>query len=233
MQQDLVEIEDWNEYGELKQHVQIVHDGGTPAKSAAPTPSGTPSKAPVSQENKKPESATTSSSKAAEESRPPVGGAPTAFTLAMRQAGQEAAQKAKDGKKKPVETFDGVGEAEPVKKDLDKSAVIPPPITILYPPPDTHTVEVTTILQSPTSSAWRRAPEMDGRPAISRGSEEKLESLQSPNSTAWRPTHTDLPVLTHRGSSVSQASAEEIKQVEQDETIPEEDEEDEDELDAD
>lgn len=226
----MVEIEDWNEYGELKQHVQIVHDGGSATTSAAPTPSGTPSKAPVSQENNKPKSATASSSKAAEESKPPVGGAPTAFTLAMRQAGQEAAQKAKDGKKKPVETFDGVGEAEPVKKDLDNPTVIPAPISVLHPPPEKHTIEGATILQSPTSSAWRRAPGRDGKRGISRGTEEKPDSLQSPNSTAWRPTDTDLPVLTHRGSSVSQASAEEIKQVEQDETIPEEDE---DALDAD
>jgi hypothetical protein len=129
----------------------------------------------------------------------------------MRQAGQEAAQKAKDGKKKPVETFHGVGEAEPVK-GLDKSEVVPPPITVLDPPPEKQTVEMTTILQSPTSSAWRRAPEVDGRPTI------------SPSSTAWKPTDTDLPILMHRGSSLSQASAEEIKQIEEDAAIPEEDE---------
>ncbi|ORY66282.1 uncharacterized protein BCR38DRAFT_429784 [Pseudomassariella vexata] len=34
---DLVEIEDWNEYGELKQHVQIYYDDfTTPSKNAAP-----------------------------------------------------------------------------------------------------------------------------------------------------------------------------------------------------
>src|ERR1700712_4826168 len=58
---------------------------------------------------------------------------------------------------------------------------------------------------------------------------EKLESLQSPTSTAWKPTDINQPVLTHRGSNISEASAEYIKQVEDECTIPEEDEDDEEE----
>ena len=42
-----------------------------------------------------------------------TGGQLDSLTLAMRQAGQEAAQKAKEVKKKAAETFIGVGKAEP------------------------------------------------------------------------------------------------------------------------
>lgn len=223
---DLVEIEEWNEYGELKEHVTIYHEGGAPPKSAGPTPSGTPSKAPapVSQENKKLEPAAAAAAESSKdaESKPPAGAQPTSFTLAMRQAGQEAAQKAKDAKKKVTETFTGVGEAEPEKRDTEKkdeTKAVPPPISS-QPLSPKHNIVTPTILQSPTSTAWKRSPESISPPIYAAG------SLQSPNSTTWKPTDTDPPILTHRGSSVSEASAECIKQIEEDEAIPEEDEED-------
>ena len=204
----------------------------TPVRSAAPTPSDTPSKAPVLQENIKPETATAGSSKTVEPSNPAVESAPSSIALALRQAGQEAAQKAKDGKKKaPVETFDGVGEAEPVKKDLEKSATIPPPIAILDPSTEKRTVETKTkaLLQSPTSTAWRKGAPDGNISTAQRRSIEILESMQSPNSTAWKPTDVDPPILTHRGSSISLASAEEIRQIEEECKIDEVDEEDEEE----
>ena len=204
----------------------------TPVRSAAPTPSGTPSKAPVLQENIKPETATAGSSKTVEPSKPAAEAAPSSIALALRQAGQEAAQKAKDGKKKaPVETFDGVGAAEPVKKDLEKSATIPPPIAIVNPSTEKRTVETKTkaSLQSPTSTAWRKGAPDGNISTARRRSIEKLESMQSPNSTAWKPTDIDPPILTHRGSSISLASAEEIRQVEEECKIDEVDEEDEEE----
>lgn len=225
-----MEIEDWNEYGELKQHVTIVPEGGTPARSAGPTPLGTPSKPPVSQENKKPEPAIAESSKPSEaskdteESKIPVGGVATSFTLAMRQAGQEAAQKAKETKK-AVQTFDstGTGEVEleePVKKDQGQSAGIPPPIKV---GPSSSKNETTTLLQSPTSTAWRNTgntiTSVLGEPPI-----ERVELLQSPKSTTWRPGDHPPPVTMHRGSEVSLASAEEIRQVEETLAIAEEDE---------
>jgi hypothetical protein len=231
-----VEVEDWNEYGELKQHVTMYYDEfTTPSKaaaqkSAAPTPSGTPSKPPVSKpvanqkENEKPTPTkpVAESSKAVEQSDTPTGGQPTAFTLAMRQAGQEAAQKAKEVKKKATETFVGVGKAEPEKKEEekeDKSAVLPPPISL----EPKHTIDTATLAQSPTSTAWKR--DLHGKATTPRHSIEKLESLQSPTSTAWKPTDINQPITMHRGSSVSEVSAECIKQIEEDEMIPEEDEE--------
>jgi hypothetical protein len=178
------------------------------------------------QENKKPENATAGSSKTAEPSKPAVESAPSSITLALRQAGQEAAQKAKDTKKKgPVETLEGVGKAEPAK-DLEKSAAIPPPLAILDSPTEKNTIETKSWLQSPTSTAWRKTA--DGNITNSRRrSIEILESMQSPNSTAWKPTDVDPPILIHRGSSISLASAEEIRQVEEEFKIDEVDEEDE------
>jgi hypothetical protein len=237
-----VEVEDWNEYGELKQHVTMYYDEfTTPSKAAAPksvapTPSGTPSKPPVSKpivsqkENDKPTptKAVAEPSKAAEPSDTPTGGQPTAFTLAMRQVGQEAAQKAKEVKKKATETFVGVGKAEPETKPTEKtqenSAVIPPPISL----EPNHTIETPTFGQSPTSTAWKRDLH---EKTSSTHSFEKVESSQSPNSTSWKPTDINQPIATYRGSSVTSPSAECIKQIEEETMIPEEDEEDEEEED--
>jgi hypothetical protein len=138
----------------------------------------------------------------------------------MREASQEAAQKAKYGKKKAPEALEGVGKADPAK-NTQKSAVMPPSITTVDP---SQSVKTNTVLQSPSSSAWRRAP--GGKIHTPSSSMDKFESIQSPNSTAWRPVDTDAPIFMHRGSSISLASVEEIKQVEEDEKIVEEDEDD-------
>jgi hypothetical protein len=223
--QDLVEVEEWNEYGELKQHIKIVKPTAVP-KSGPSTPLSRASdaaqaaaaNAPPQEENKKPAAApaATPAPKAEEEkaaeSKPPPGAAPTAISLALRQAGAEAAQKAKDSKKKaPVETFDGVGEAEPPK---------PASIDV---PTITNKIETLTIMQEPSTGTWSRAPAPISTP---RHSIERLESLQSPNSTAWKPTDVDPPVLHHRGSSIEIADKEEIRQIEEECAIKEEDEED-------
>ena len=85
-----------------------------------------------------------------------------------------------------------------------------------------HIIETTTLLQSPTSTAWNQ--EIQTKAETPTHGVEKLESLQSPTTTAWKPVDTHLPVTTHRGSSVAAVSAECIKQVEEDEMIPEEEE---------
>jgi hypothetical protein len=211
-------------------------------KSAVPTPSGTPSKPPVNlKENQKPATSEAAPSETAEPlkqtekgtaaptsdtpSKGAVNTEPTAaqtssaltqstsLTLAMRQAGEEAAQKAKEVKQKTTETFVGVGKAEAEKKEdvqEDKSEAkpetLPAPISVESAQ---HAIETLTLAQSPTSTAWKRVT-----PA----------TFESPSSTAWKPIDVDLPVTTHRGSSVSEASADCIKQIEEDEMIPEEDE---------
>jgi hypothetical protein len=207
-QQDLVEVEEWNEYGELKQHIKIVKPTAVP-KSGPSTPLSRASdaaqaaaaKAPPQEENKKPAAApaATPLPKAEEEkpaeSKPPPGAAPTAISLALRQAGAEAAQKAKDSKKKaPVETFDGVGEAEPPK---------PAPIEV---PTITNKIETLTIMQEPSTGTWSRGPAPISTP---RHSIERLESLQSPNSTAvcnfpelWFPfSHTSRVLMSFLNAS--------------------------------
>jgi hypothetical protein len=212
-----VEVEEWNEYGELKLHIKIVPIPGTPSGSAAPTPTTTPSKPPAAKENIKPTPAAESSKLAQPVEQ--VTAQMSSFSLAMKQAGEEAAQKAKDSKKKAPETLEGVGEADPVEAASNKSAVIPPPLAVLEPP---NSASNNAVLQSPTSSAWRSAPSKSVH--TPKSSLSKLESMQSPTSTAWKASDTDGPVLMHRGSSISMASNEEIKQVEEEEKIVEEDE---------
>jgi hypothetical protein len=216
--QDLVEIEDWNEYGELKLHVDIVHDGPAPA---APTPSGPPSKAPMSQENKKPEPTPSSSSKSAELSSPPAGAQPTSFTLAMRQAGQEAAQKAKDSMKKATVTLSGIGSAEPTKEKPGAKEIVPS-ISIPGPGSNSLQIETCTLLQSPTSTTWRRDPE-----ALSLTTQipSQAASLQSPNSTSWKPA-AHIPVPERQGTTEVPAPPGETKGPGKDTAISAEDEED-------
>ncbi|KAH7410950.1 hypothetical protein BKA64DRAFT_368889 [Cadophora sp. MPI-SDFR-AT-0126] len=231
---DLVEVEDWNEYGELKQHVTIVPVPGAPVAKVLPKTMATPAKAPVSQENKKPESSIPETSKAPETAKSPI--TETGPALALREIGQQAAQKAKEVKKKAVETFSGVGQAEAPKESKDSKEpkatseaekAIPAPIAVekkSEKSTETQSVESLAYLQSPTSTAWKGTPDKKHTP---RNSIDKIESIQSPTSTTWRPTDVNPPILTHRGSSVSGASAEEIKKIEEEEKIPEEDEEDE------
>lgn len=51
-------------------------------------------------------------------------------------------------------------------------------------------------------------------------------SRQSPASTAWKPTDVDPPVRKHRGSDIEPASLEEIRRIEAESRIEEDDEED-------
>ncbi|KAG9241539.1 hypothetical protein BJ878DRAFT_223804 [Calycina marina] len=241
---DLVEVEDWNEYGELKQHVTMYYDEfTTPSKSAVPLPNPLATKPPIVQkENIKPTASIATRSpavaekpKASEEPKEPVSAQPTSFTLAMRQVGEQAAQIAKEGKKK-VDSLVGVGTAElgstakgpevdGVKKDGEKSAAVPAPIKIDAP----NTIETTAAMQIPTSTAWKQdvTPISVVQESATNGLTEKFASMQSPTSTAWKPAETTIPA-TYRGSSIATASDECIKKVEDEQIIPEEDEDDDD-----
>lgn len=101
---DLEEVEEWNEYGELRDNVE---PGPRPAPSAPATPSKvpagpssdslskTPATNPVTPSKPPP---TTSSTETPP--RPSVSSAYSPLTTAMRQAGFEAAKKAGDAKSK-------------------------------------------------------------------------------------------------------------------------------------
>lgn len=209
-----------------------------PAKSATPTPSGTPSKAPTpappppaapqslktAEATPKPAAAP---EKAVEEpSKPPAGAQPTSISLAMRQLGQEAALKAKEGMKrstKAIETFSGAGTAEPAKKSPEKAAAVPPPISV-ETSSENYAIETRTLLQSPTSSAWKN--DANEKSSIPQHEFQKVELLQSPTSTSWKP------VTEHTGSKEPLATRKEVDQAEEHKAVSKdedkEDEEDED-----
>ncbi|KAL3418631.1 neurofilament protein H, form H2 [Phlyctema vagabunda] len=243
---DLVEIEDWNEYGELKQHVKIVTEGATwvPPPPIKKTMAKKPAAKTSTKENVKPTPATASKSTVEQDTSKPSASEPAAITLALRQVGQEAAQKAKDVKKKALQTVSGAGSAkseaekksepekkeetkktdevekkdepkqktEPVKEDVEESAITTPP-TPLDTPKKKHSIEDKTVMQSPTSTAWKRTP----------GS--GLDYVLAPEK-ASETSLSPEPSITHRGSEVSQASKEEIKKIEDEAKIAEEDEDD-------
>jgi len=230
---DLVEVEDWNEYGELRQHVKIVQNTKPSITSGVPPPSTSLSRASLPSQDaqqssasgnakiapteppktgtKDPEDVKVSEDTTTKEEQPvkegPVGGVPTAFTLALRQAGEEAAQKAKEAKNKVVEVFTGTGEAAP--KTSQKEEV--------KPVPDAVDKEIPPVPTSPLIEIH------DDRP-IEHRILQNSTCMQSPTSTSWMPFVVDGPITMHRGSVVSPASAEEIREIEESETICEEDE---------
>ncbi|KAL8756861.1 MAG: hypothetical protein Q9184_004362 [Pyrenodesmia sp. 2 TL-2023] len=96
---DLEEIEEWNEYGELKEKV------GVPARSSTPSAANTPTKVPQSTSTPSKLSTANSTSaqlSSAESSSKTKSSAQTESPMAaaMRQAGMEAAKKAGDVKAK-------------------------------------------------------------------------------------------------------------------------------------
>jgi hypothetical protein len=220
---DLVEIEDWNEYGELKQHVKIVGQSSTPARPV-PLPSEKKPSAPAAVSATKQGSAGAPAPKE-EEKKPPVGGQPTAFTLAMRGLGEEAAQKAKELKKKATEVVEAVLPAakaesekapETPKKETGSKAVKVEDVSKVVTTP----VEAITYFQDPHTSAWSFTPGEDAA-HLTDHSLSLLRSLQSPTSARWHPVDVNPPIRKHRGSEVSLASMEEIRKIEQSLTISE------------
>ena len=149
--QDLEEVEEWNEYGELKDHV-----GGPSAQTSTPTPSAmntpskapsapsasthTPSKPPPSPLSSTPKQNLSTSVGTPPPRPPPQTATDSPLTTAMRQAGFEAAKKAGDAKKAKLfaarepETLEGKGEKnetvdEEALKKLDSAGPVgmPPP----------------------------------------------------------------------------------------------------------
>ncbi|KAI9730170.1 MAG: hypothetical protein M1818_008264 [Claussenomyces sp. TS43310] len=224
---DLVEIEDWNEYGELKQHVKIVplDASGNPAKAAAsPAPASplpkpaapkntdAPSKAATSDEAAKTNTPEAETAKAAP---PPAGASATPFALAMRGIGEEAAQKAKEAQRRAMHVLSGAGQARESEQAAHPPNTVPAPLTVTKAASTrAHTMIATAPLQSPTTSSWSRPSFLD--------EEEVSSPLPLPGSSNTVP----LTAAVHRSSSVSQASAKEIRKVEGNQAIKEEVEED-------
>ncbi|KFY53703.1 hypothetical protein V496_07391 [Pseudogymnoascus sp. VKM F-4515 (FW-2607)] len=246
---DLVEIEDWNEYGELKQHVRIVGVSSTPPRpagfgnpiKAAAAAAATPAApvAPVAPAAPAAPAAPTApplptgvklpiprapepmpAPKEKEALKTPTTGA-NSINLTMRQMGEEAAQRAKDMKKKTLkakpEVFVGSGTGEAIAKDTKESAATE----------TVQTVEPITILQDPKTSAWNVSPA--STPPVSQHALNEMKSLQSPTSTAWKVVDVSLPIAKSGESEASTTSAENAKHVEKKEVTEDDDEDDEDE----
>ncbi|KAG5949638.1 hypothetical protein E4U53_005799 [Claviceps sorghi] len=198
---DLTEIEDWNEYGELKQHVKIYYDEHTipnihnkppepkktqkPAAKPAAKPA-VPSDHPVASKaapaapaapplpDPKPSSSSTTTTKTG--GKPPEAGKQT--TLPMRSVADEAAQKAKEIRLKSLrEKVHGKatdGNAEPQSSSKTAAAN-----------PDTPRVEEEAPaqkskpagLQSSTTATREDKSRQDFVP----------ETVQSPTTGKWRP----------------------------------------------
>ncbi|MCJ1433006.1 hypothetical protein MMC27_002365 [Xylographa pallens] len=107
---DLEEVEEWNEYGEIKQNL-IFADAPPAASTPTPSTTNTPSKPPPSMvaSSSKP---STSSSTSLAGSAPAATSTETPLTTAMRQASLEAAAKAKQSKAQILTPSKSASEAQ-------------------------------------------------------------------------------------------------------------------------
>lgn len=189
---DLVEVEDWNEYGELKQHVKIVQIDGF--KVAPPPP---PVKPPTS--DSKPISTGLSSSslagvgnpKRAEEKPADPGAAPAAITLAMRKVGAEAAAKAKAAQKVVVGTAQSVGKkveqavhavtGPDVSSDKNSTGSFVASTWLMY----------TDSIMQASDGTWSCISGLEGQDGPISSIIYSGEALQSPSSGTWKNNPLD------------------------------------------
>jgi len=163
------------------------------------------------------------------------GGPQTPITMAMRQAGEEAARKADDRKQQDTASGKSCEIGSETLQKLDHSAPIPPPSgttdasSAITPgsaeaSAKTKSMGVESAASSTSSAITPGSAEASAK-SKSMGVESAASSTSSVNSDAMDVPKA--PVLKHRGSNVSSASAEEIRSVEQSLAITEEDEPDE------
>lgn len=173
-----MEVEDWNEYGELKQHVKIVPIDGF--KTAPPPP---PVKAASA-------SKSTSGLAAAEKAKPKEaekgpeipGAQPTAFTLAMRTVGEEAAAKAKEAKKVVIKKVEDIGKAvEAVVKGSDGSS---DDKWATDSNPSTWSIFADSVMQADDGTWSRRSGSMENESIFN--IVDSREALQSPTTGTWK-----------------------------------------------
>ena len=141
--QDLEEVEEWNEYGELKDNINASAPKAPAPATPTPSTANTPSKPPPSTADTSSKDTPSTPSKApaplktapSSTDTPPRPAAPSStdspLTTAMRQAGFEAAKKAGDAKTKArSEALEAAkAQAPDLKKQLDDAAPagMPPP----------------------------------------------------------------------------------------------------------
>ncbi|KAG5965705.1 hypothetical protein E4U58_002738 [Claviceps cyperi] len=217
---DLVEIEDWNEYGELKQHVKIYYDEHTipnihnkpPEPKKTQKPAAKPAVAkntPVATSKTAPAAPPAPSLPKAKAKPSPSSSTPTTTktatktpdfesqtTLPMRSVADEAAQKAKELRLKSLrekvhgKKADSNAGAEPASK-ASTSNIDPSHIK-----EETVTERSTPAgLQSPMSSTWQNKDAASLIP-------------QSPTSGKWRAT-SFIGAMKHDGAVDEVVSKEE------------------------
>ncbi|KAG6028937.1 hypothetical protein E4U40_000751 [Claviceps sp. LM458 group G5] len=227
---DLVEIEDWNEYGELKQHVKIYYDEHTipnihnkppePKKTQKPaekpavaknTPVATSETAPAAppapslpKAKAKPSSSSSTPVTAKTSTKTPDAEGQT--TLPMRSVADEAAQKAKELRLKSLREKVHGKKADSDAGTESASKASTSNTDISHIKKDTATKKSTPAgLQSPTSSTWQNK---DAGSLIP----------QSPTSGKWRPGSLS-DAMSHDGvvdEGVSQGESRGEKESDQD-----------------
>ncbi|KAI9701986.1 MAG: hypothetical protein M1836_001330 [Candelina mexicana] len=235
---DLEEIEEWNEYGELKENIGPIPGApSTPSASTTNTPSKPPSQpsAPIVQ--------STPSTETKPKEVP--GGVPTPLNLAMRQAGEEAAQKAKDNKSKPKHPSSEASKPDKVSKaEAPNPEEVSEPVEDEVPAPSDKESLGPSVTRSTLSSldSSKPVPPPSGgidttsapKPEkITSSANSKAESISqsaeaSESKTSLQPDPLETPakgrIMQHRGSEVGVASAEEIRDIESRNAIAEEEE---------
>jgi len=247
---DLVEIEEWNEYGELKQHVTMYYDEFTqppisqapkappPAKpqaaviaakaaaatahAAAPSaPTPPPAPAPKTAH---PPAAAAGSSSTSSQAKSTVGAAAAKVTLPIRSVAEEAAEKAKQLRLQALrEKVYGKGGSKEGQGPTSSSSEQQPKKA---PEP------VSAKLEEGESSEEDGEEEDDKAKPTPAGLQSPTSggwkdpaalphTLQSPTTSSWKPTDVEPPVTSYLGSVVASASAEEIAAIERAETIKE------------
>ncbi|KAF2426526.1 hypothetical protein EJ08DRAFT_663276 [Tothia fuscella] len=222
---DLEQLEDWNEFGEVKEAIG-------PVATTTTSVTTTPAKAPMMASSSTPavgtpsKLATSTSASNSNENAAPA--SPRSNT--MKQLAEETASAAQTKKNTPAPlkslantppkadcTTTTTKEATPTKptaKDNPLSPTsVPLPTTPSVASPTARGTNSPLRVSSPLSSPTRPSPH--GRHS----------SGSSTHSAQFVPDHFDAPPITHRGSSLSIASDEEIKRIESDATIHEENEE--------
>ena len=201
----MVEIEDWNEYGELKQHVKIVGTANlvTPALGYQKPGASTAPKAPAAVQATKQSSAGAPAPKEEKKEEPTV---VDQMTSAMSGLAMEAAQKAKELKKAAA------GAATTVLTGTGAN----PAASFVADTPETTTQKA----EAPAPLKIEKADSAEKQAA--QHNTHAFSSIQSPTSTAWKPTDVDPPIMRHRGSEVKPLTAEEVREIEASLAIKEE-----------
>lgn len=243
---DLFEIEEWNEYGELKQHVKIYYDEFTiPAKGAKQIPNklkkpvyGNPTAPTKASGPSQPTGPSTHKSLGQGGTPAPIPAAPplpekkeggAASTTPAKKApapaapagpsiAEQAAMKAEEkAKKAKLARLETLrAKVHGAKEAREKEAAAAAG--------GDKTVEKAGSAEEPPAAAAALQSPTSGAWKSSAADEDSLRNvLQSPTSGTWKAGDgtVNLPIREHRGSELVEASKEEIAAIEKAEAIQE------------